>query len=863
MNSIPNRPESPQPVNLIPGPSGPLDAALAQLRCLFESTAATLNLYMLPAKRSLSFPSQDLEAAAVDAVSLGSSGSNIYFEIGLQKKPPRPGERGKAREVVSLTAFAVDIDVAGGVHKAANLPPDIETALEIVGEFPLLPTMIVHSGGGLQVFHCFREPWDLHRPEEWAMAQDMSRRYFSAFDSLMRRRGYHLDNCSSLEHLFRVAGTQNWKTGSPVQVRLLHLDSARRYNLSEIDDWLLDAAKPAAAIAIEPPASNGRRVAVEKLIDWALRKVAAGEGRNNTGFNLAVQLRDNRFTYEEARDAMAEYQARVPATNTRGQAEPYSLGDAQINLDQAWSQPPREPWVSTDDAELIPLIAAQGSQAAEDSSAASWIVAPVEIDEILPHPDRSMVLRCLGQNEYGDARLFAHLYAQRVVFDHGTRAWYLWSGHAFRQDRSGVIKRLVGGQLAAEYLAVASSLAREAEAVKDADSDKARGLKRDEKALVVRALAVRGANRLRNILYQAESFLGITGDEWDRNPDLLGVVNGVVDLRSASCRSGRPEDYVRTQCPAEWQGLDAPAPQWERAVHEIFAGEEDVVAFFQRLLGYGITGNTTEHVLPVLEGPGRNGKDTILNTLQFVLGDVAGPVSDDVIVASKHSPQPGGASPHLIDLQGKRLVWVNETNEGARLNTGQVKWVTGGGLLKARPLYGKPVQFAPTHLVMLVTNNRPHAPGDDYALWKRILLIGFKTRFVDNPRRPNERQRDSQLFEKLKGEAPGILAWLVRGAYLWRTMGLNPPASVQAGTEEYRRDEDVLGRFIEDRCLEGAGQEVRAGALYKEYQDWAESNSIKNVMNGNNFGKKVSALYEKEHRKDGWYYLGISVMVTL
>jgi len=222
---------------------------------------------------------------------------------------------------------------------------------------------------------------------------------------------------------------------------------------------------------------------------------------------------------------------------------------------------------------------------------------------------------------------------------------------------------------------------------------------------------------------------------------------------------------------------------WDKFVNEIFDGDDELISFVQRLLGYGISGLQREHVLPILWGIGRNGKDTLLEALKYVLGDLATPVAAEVLLDSGRNPN--AATPHTYSLRKRRLAWVNETNESAKLNAGQVKLLTGGGSIPARPLYGKPITYAPRFLLMLMTNHKPGASSEDYALWERVLLIPFKLSFVDEPVKEFERKRDPQLLSKLKAEASGILAWLVRGFLSWQADGLNPPESVKIATNEY------------------------------------------------------------------------------
>lgn len=160
--------------------------------------------------------------------------------------------------------------------------------------------------------------------------------------------------------------------------------------------------------------------------------------------------------------------------------------------------------------------------------------------------------------------------------------------------------------------------------------------------------------------------------------------------------------------------------------------------------------------------------------------------------------------------------------------------------------------------MILLTNERPQATASDAALWARILLIPFNVRFIDEPKGQNERKADHDLLNRLKAEAPGIMAWLVRGCLLWQREGLAPPEIVKAATREYQKEEDLIERFLNDRCIVGATYEIQAGILYKTYQAWAEENGLK-PMTGIKFGKEMQSRFDS-HQKRHVIYIGLSLL---
>jgi len=467
-------------------------------------------------------------------------------------------------------------------------------------------------------------------------------------------------------------------------------------------------------------------------------------------------------------------------------------------------------------------------------------------DATLQDPELD-VLEYLERGETGDAKLLATIYEGKLAYDHSLREWYIWQGHYWQQDRVGLAYDLVSNQIAALYLETAADLRKQ-------------GKNELSQSCTTRANRLRDRRRVDNVLYlAARPYLGITGDEWDRDPWVLGCTNGVVDLRDGSFRDGKPGDFIKSVCPTEWVGIDTPCSLWEQFLSDVFKGDPDLIAFVQRLLGYALTGLTWEHVFPILHGDGRNGKDTLLETLRRVLGASIATTSEADALMSVGKEQSNGPKPFVYDMRGKRLVWCSESKEGRRLDVGLLKRLTGGNTLKVRTLHSKPIEFEPSHLVLLVTNHKPHITADDQAIWDRVHLIPFKQRFVDDPNQ-GEKQKDPEMKEKLIGEAPGILAWLVRGCLAWRCQGLQPPAIVKVATEEYRGEEDTIGQFIEERCITGQQYEVKAGDLYKVYQDWAKEYGMQ-TMSLTAFGKRIKRKFSSR-LSAGVIYEGLGLLAT-
>ncbi len=482
-------------------------------------------------------------------------------------------------------------------------------------------------------------------------------------------------------------------------------------------------------------------------------------------------------------------------------------------------------------------------------------------------PDYRGIIECFHDAEYGDARLFASMFRGKAVFDVTSKEWYIFNGQYWELDELGQIRHFVSGELASMYIRAAAEANLRAGTITADNADAMKELKELIKGLTGRAFALKKLSVSNNVLTMATSFKGmaITSTQWDRDPMILPVQNGIVDLKTGQLRDGTPEDYVRTVAPTEWNGLDEPAPIWTKTLEEIFDDRDaeersTLIAFIQRMLGYGVTGLTIERIFVMFYGEyGNNGKDTIMKAIKSAMGKLAGTVSRDVFLASGKGHTAGSATPHLCDLQGKRLAWASEPEKGQRFSVGQVKDLSGDAPISTRQNYGKQYEFDPTHLLLLLTNHKPHAPADDTSFWGRLRLVTFNWSYVDEPTQPHERKKNPTLRFDLEKEKAGILAWLVRGCLEWQENGLQTPDQVKKDVEEYRKKEDNLLDFIEACCIVGDKYTSRAGKMYTIYSSWCETNNIY-TLDSKNFGLEMAKKYPKLRDVQGLYYKGIGVL---
>lgn len=369
--------------------------------------------------------------------------------------------------------------------------------------------------------------------------------------------------------------------------------------------------------------------------------------------------------------------------------------------------------------------------------------------------------------------------------------WSVWTGRNWLvDDRGEVIKRAK---------ATVSKIYQEAAAAKDEET---------RKVLAKHAMSSESERKIKAMVELAKPEVSILPEELDADPWKLNVQNGTIDLRSGKLLDHRRADLITKLAPVDYDPM-ATAPNWEAVLERVMPSEE-LRSFFKRLCGYALTGDVSEHVLPVLYGTGANGKSTVLNALLEALGDYGIQAAPDLLVSKR-----GSHPTELADLFGMRLVASIEVEDGRRFAESLVKQLTGGDRVRARRMRQDFWEFEPTHTVFLATNHKPEVRGTDNAIWRRIRLIPFTETIP-----PDE--QDKRLPEKLCGELAGIMAWAVEGCLEWQLDGLRAPEEVLEATGEYRSEMDVVGAFLDECCVLGDAETVSAADLYRAYGEWCK-----------------------------------------
>ncbi|MCQ6554747.1 phage/plasmid primase, P4 family [Streptomyces sp. C10-9-1] len=339
---------------------------------------------------------------------------------------------------------------------------------------------------------------------------------------------------------------------------------------------------------------------------------------------------------------------------------------------------------------------------------------------------------------------------------------------------------------------------------------------------------------------------------FDADGELLSVRNGTVNLRTGRLHAHRPADMITRRLDVAYHP-EAECPRWDTFLTQIFPDHPELPGFMRRLVGYGVTGSTSEQCFAFLHGGGANGKSAFLDAILHVFRGVT---KSTEFSTFEQRVTVGQASPELASLRGARLVTASETEKYSRLAEALVKQLTGGDPVTCRFLNQNPFTYVPSFLLMVAGNYKPAILSQDTGIWRRVKLIPFEATF-------RGAKADTSLPSKLRSEADGILAWAVRGAMEWYATGLEEPASVQAATQDYRESEDRLQEFITARLVQEPTARVAPMVIRRAYAEWADDAGLsrKEVLSGWALGVELESRgYSKDKRGGRWGFNGVRLM---
>ena len=316
----------------------------------------------------------------------------------------------------------------------------------------------------------------------------------------------------------------------------------------------------------------------------------------------------------------------------------------------------------------------------------------------------------------------------------------------------------------------------------------------------------------------------------DSKPNLLGVRNGVVDLKTGILRDREPEDLIYHIVDTDYD-VNADTSLMVKFISDIMAGNERMIKFLQKFLGYAITGEILEELFAIFNGDGRNGKGVISQLFSDLFGrDLVTDMPASLISGDQNL---NNTAAEIWKMDKARIAYFKELPPNSKLKTDRVQLFSGGDGVPCCGKYRDATTIKPRHQCILETNHMPDiAPPILPSIIERLVVIHFPVSFVAelNPgETPSAFRRlgDPMIKAKLHDSHPGVLRWLVEGAMEWyatKDLKRNAPPEVKDFTKKYLFDQDLVQQFLVERCELHPSFRVGSVFFLASFNEWAFEN---------------------------------------
>jgi len=309
----------------------------------------------------------------------------------------------------------------------------------------------------------------------------------------------------------------------------------------------------------------------------------------------------------------------------------------------------------------------------------------------------------------------------------------------------------------------------------------------------------------------------------DENHYLFSFKNGVLDLKTGEFRDGKPDDFISLSCGVNYIPYSENIPylaEINEFLEKVQTDPRDKI-FMLTLMSSLIEGHNADESFHFWTGSGGNGKSKINQLLVEGLGSYSCKFPITLFTAKRGASN--SVSPEVVESKGKRYAYLEEPDEGERINVGLMKEYSGGDKIKGRGLWSNFIEFKPQFKLILFCNDMPKLPGDDNGTWRRVKALEFRSSFVDNPKNENEFLKDKYLGDKIPLWAESFMSLLVNTYFeVYKKNGLEIPPSVKKFTEEYQKDNDIYIDYITNKLIktDNNKDKISIQTVHDDFKIW-------------------------------------------
>ena len=323
--------------------------------------------------------------------------------------------------------------------------------------------------------------------------------------------------------------------------------------------------------------------------------------------------------------------------------------------------------------------------------------------------------------------------------------------------------------------------------------------------------------------------------------EYINVKNGLLSLKTFKLRKHKKKFFTTRQLPFNYNPK-AKARRWQRFLKTVFMKDKQLRRLLQEITGYVLSSKTDAQCFFFLYSGGASGKSVYCKIVTMLVGGEK--YVSNVTLSDLNK---SFARRQMYEAMAN----IASENEPKIFNTETIKAITSGDSIQMEGKYEKPFSAAITAKLIFSLNNLPKPKDTTYAFYRRLVIVPFLARFIDNPNpdMKDEFQKNPDILKELKPELSGILAWAVKGLKRLIKNGYKFTQSDKADEllNEYRRDIDPVLDFFKEAIKADVNSKLSYDRLYGAFEKWRKDNGVKATKELREFIKDLRYHLEQEN----------------
>jgi len=336
--------------------------------------------------------------------------------------------------------------------------------------------------------------------------------------------------------------------------------------------------------------------------------------------------------------------------------------------------------------------------------------------------------------------------------------------------------------------------------------------------------------------------------EFENKKDMLNFPNGMVNVETGE-KYEHSKDYYSMRQMGYLYDPKEECKNWLAFLESVTNGDAVKQALIQEMFGYCLTRDVRYQKCFCLIGEGSNGKSVLLKVLEAMVGHEN---TSHIEIAFLNSDF------QRIKLLGSLVNICNDMKSDVSGTESYLKAIVSGDPINGCKKHRDFVDFTPYCKMVFSSNHMPTARDIDFALIRRFTFIVFPVKFVDNPKKEDERMKVDNMEEILLKELPGIFNWALQGLKRLREQArFSEPADEQRSKEELYRLNNPVVAFVEEVIGNGGSRwtaKLSRTDVYHEYNEWCKRTNTR-PLSARGFWPRLREVFPMRETRgfDGWY----------